>query len=135
MPINDPLEDAGTRSYRRVFGGRPDQIGEVRAFIREHLAGHASGSDVTLTASELTTNAWEHTASGLAGGTFSVQVELRPDDTIRLEVADNGGPAGFGLRKPGKEGGRGLAIVTALSIEWGVTGDASGRTVWAEFKP
>jgi two-component sensor histidine kinase len=135
MPINDPPEVPGTLSHRRVFAGRPDQIAEVRAYVREHLGEHTSVSDVILSASELTTNAWEHTDSGLADGTFSVKIEVRPDDTVRLEVADNGGRASFGLRNLDKEGGRGLAIITAVSIEWGVTGDVSGRTVWAEFKP
>jgi anti-sigma regulatory factor (Ser/Thr protein kinase) len=135
MPTSNPLEQPGTRTYRRVFPGRSDQIGEVRVFIREHLAGHPSTPDVTLVASELTTNAWEHTHSGTAHGTFGVRAELRPDDTIRLEVEDNGGPNTFGQLNPHKEGGRGLGIVDVLTTEWGVTGNAAGRTVWAEFKP
>jgi two-component sensor histidine kinase len=83
-----------------VFPGRMDQISEVRAFIREHLSGHASASDVVLVANELTTNAWAHTASGFAGGSFSVQLELRLDDTVRLEVGDDGGPTRFGGEPP-----------------------------------
>jgi serine/threonine-protein kinase RsbW len=135
MPVNNLPEEPGTRTYRRVFPGRPDQIGEVRQFLRAHLVGHPAGDDVTLVASELTTNAWEHTDSGTQRGTIDVLAVLRPDDTVRLEVADNGGPDAFGITNPGKEGGRGLGIVEALTVDWGVTGNANGRTVWAEFKP
>jgi anti-sigma regulatory factor (Ser/Thr protein kinase) len=90
---------------------------------------------VTLVASELTTNAWEHTHTGKPGGTFTVEARQRPDNTIRLEIHDNGGPSAFGETSTHKEGGRGLGIVTALTSAWGVLGDATGRTVWAEFKP
>jgi anti-sigma regulatory factor (Ser/Thr protein kinase) len=129
MTTNNP---PGSRVYRRIFPGRPDQISEVRRFIRAHLASHQRTADVALVATELTTNAWEHTHSHR--GTFTVCAELRPDDTIRLEVEDNGGPLTFGEYKRDDEGGRGLGIVDALTSKWGVAGDSTGRTVWAEFR-
>jgi serine/threonine-protein kinase RsbW len=134
MELSEPQEEPGARTYRRIFPGRPDQIGEVRRFIREHLADHHRMQDITVVASELTTNAWEHTESSTPHGTFSVCARLRPDDSIRLEVQDNGGPFVFGQPKSDDEGGRGLGIVDALTVEWGVAGDISGRIVWAEFK-
>jgi serine/threonine-protein kinase RsbW len=134
MAPRHPQEEPGTRTYRRTFPGRPDQIGEVRVFLREHLADHARADDITLVASELTTNAWEHTRSGEKHGTFSVRAWLRPDETVRLEVEDHGGPFVFGQLTTDDEGGRGLSIVDFLTAEWGVTGDERGRTVWAEFK-
>jgi serine/threonine-protein kinase RsbW len=134
MALSEPQEEPDARTYRRIFPGRPDQIGEVRRFIREHLADHHRIEDVALVASELTTNAWEHTASSAPQGTFSVCARLRPDDSIRLEVEDKGGPFVFGEAGPDDEGGRGLGIVDALTVEWGVAGDANGRMVWAEFK-
>lgn len=134
MALSESQEEPGTRMYRRTFPGRPDQIGEVRRFIREHLADHHRLQDVTLVASELTTNAWEHTESSEPQGTFSVCARLRPDDSIRLEVEDKGGPFVFGQQRSDDEGGRGLGIVDALTVEWGVAGDVTGRVVWAEFK-
>jgi serine/threonine-protein kinase RsbW len=134
VALNEPREEPGTRTYRRAFPGRPDQIAEVRRFIREHLADHDRMHDVALVASELTTNAWEHTESGTAQGSFSVCARLRPDRSIRIEVEDNGGPFIFGSSKSAGEGGRGLGIVDALTVEWGVAGDVGGRVVWAEFK-
>lgn len=135
MTISTSPEEPGSAACRRVFHGHPDQIGEVRQFIRAHLAGHPSAPDVTLVASELTTNAWEHTRTGTPGGTFTVHTHVRADDTVRLEVQDAGGPTAFGTTCPQKEGGRGLGIVAALTVAWGVIGDAASRTVWAEFKP
>ncbi|WP_433172236.1 ATP-binding protein [Actinoallomurus sp. CA-150999] len=135
MTISTLPEEPGTCIYRRVFHGHADQIGEVRQFLRTHLGGHPSAPDVTLVASELTTNAWEHTNTGKPGGTFTVEARQRADNTIRLEVHDDGGPTGFGETNIHKEGGRGLGIVAALTVTWGVNGDAVGRTVWAEFKP
>lgn len=134
MALCEPQEEPGTRTYRRIFVGRPDQIGEVRRFIHEHLADHYRLEDVVLVASELTTNAWEHTDSSAPQGTFSVCLRLLPDDSIRLEVKDNGGPFAFGQTRSDDEGGRGLGIVDALTAEWGVAGDITGRIVWAEFQ-
>jgi hypothetical protein len=34
-----------------------------------------------------------------------------------------------------REGGRGLTLVQVLTTDWGVKGDANGRTVWTEFAP
>lgn len=136
MMTSTARAESGSRVCRRVFQGRPDQISEVRRFIREHLDGHSSAPDVVLVASELATNAWEHTRTGTPGGTFTVVARRRPDDTIRIEVQDNGGPTEFrSTTSAQKEGGRGLGLVNALTAAWGVTGDAVSRTVWAEFKP
>lgn len=133
MITSTALDD---RIYRRVFDGRPDQIREVRRFIRKHLDGHPSAPDVALVTSELTTNAWEHTRTGVPGGTFTVVARRRPDNAIRIEVQDDGGPSDFrSTTSTQKEGGRGLGLVNALTVAWGVTGDAVSRTVWAEFKP
>ena len=132
MITSTALED---RIYRRVFDGRPDQIREVRRFIRKHLDGHSSAPDVALVASELTTNTWEHTRTGTPGGTFTVVVRRRPNNTIRIEVQDDGGPSTFrSTTRTKNEGGRGLSLVNGLTASWGVTGGADGRTVWAEFK-
>jgi len=133
MTNNNPPESPETRSNRRTFPGRADQISEVRRFVRTQLGDHHRTADVALAASELTTNAWEHTRSRGTEGTFSVLAELRADDTIRLEVEDAGGPSAFGTYAGGDEGGRGLDIIEALASKWGVDGDHSSRTVWAEF--
>ena len=126
----DPQAEA--RQYRRVFAGTRAQVPEARRFVRDLLPNH---QDARLIVSEATTNAVLHTRSGEAGGTFTVVVEVRADGTARLEVEDQGGPAQFGILAQGREGGRGLQIIEALSAAWGIKGDPTGRTIWIDLPP
>lgn len=87
-------------------------------------------ADVHLVATELVTNAYLH-------GQPPVQFELRTgagDHTLRIEVSDYG-PALPAVRQPGgtTPHGRGLLLVEAFSLRWGVETAATGKTVWAEF--
>src|SRR5262245_61478010 len=124
--------DTPSRTHAHTFPGTQDQIRALRRFTRTHLPAQP---DAELIASKLGTNAIKHTRSGQPGGTFRARIHNQTDGTLRLEIDDDGGPATFGRPTLDNEGGRGLAIVAAMSIEWGVTGDINGRTVWAEFKP
>lgn len=86
---------------------------------------------VALVVSELVTNAVVHTASG------RVICEIREgEDTLRIAVRDEGGPAGPRMRDCGEEErGRGLLIVDALCTAWGAdrTGHGTAQIVWAEL--
>ncbi|MGH3155405.1 MAG: ATP-binding protein [Streptosporangiaceae bacterium] len=117
--------------YSRVFPGRTDRIREVRATLGRALADLPMADDVVLTASELGTNAVMHSRSREPGGRFIVRAELFAGDYLWLEVEDGGGP--WTQRSRSDVGGRGLAIVAAVSSEWGVEGDALARVVWARF--
>lgn len=85
--------------------------------------------DVGLVASELLTNAVVHARS-------SVRLQLRRSDHLLVSVQDDVP----GLLPPAQtadeqrdlwsEGGRGLALVAALSTAWGVRQTAPGKTVW-----
>lgn len=121
-----------TDRWHRIFPGKREQVREARRFIRAHLPHHP---DAELIASELVTNAVEHTRTGEPGGVFSALIRRQPDGTAYLEIEDQGGPAAFGLPTPDREGGWGLYLVAALTTAWGVKGDAAGRTVWAELPP
>ncbi|MBB5626856.1 ATP-binding protein [Sphaerisporangium krabiense] len=122
----------GTGEWQQTFLGRVEQVRAVRRFVKTHLPDHA---DADLIASELATNAVEHTHTGQPGGTFTATVKHHPDGTAYIEIADQGGPIAFGARTSTREGGRGLHLVTALTTTWGVKGDAAGRIVWAELPP
>jgi serine/threonine-protein kinase RsbW len=83
-----------------------------------------------LVASELVTNAICHGRD---------PIEFRADVTeriVRVEVRDGGAPlaADANYPDPWSTTGRGLAIVEAVSRDWGVEwhGDG-GKTVWAEL--
>jgi serine/threonine-protein kinase RsbW len=122
--------------WRRVFPGREDQVGQVRRFVAELLAGYPERDDIALCASELATNAIRHTASG-RGGLFAVELSWT-GMTIRLAVADGGAPAGPALRQHDpdalEEAGRGLDVVASLCDSYGAEGDHRGRVIWAQFR-
>jgi anti-sigma regulatory factor (Ser/Thr protein kinase) len=120
---------------RREFRGRADQVGAARRFVSAALKIGSPLRDVTrLLVSEAVTNAVLHSASGDAGGRFTVEYQL-DDRRLRVEVIDNGGPGGPRRRVHHIESitGRGLELFDALSDRWGVDGGPGGRTVWFEL--
>lgn len=104
-------------------------------FVTALLSGRACCHPARQIASELASNAVAHTASGQPDGWFVVHVLLFPD-RVRVCVFDLGHPHNTPTLKnsaPDQETGRGLSLVAALAAQWGVQGDAAGRTVWAEL--
>lgn len=83
--------------------------------------------DACLVASELATNAIVHTH-----GPFTVTVATG-FGSVLLTVGDESPTMSSTTLPPEwEDGGRGLAIVAALSTEWGVTSEAhGGKSVWA----
>lgn len=121
--------------WTRTFDGLPEQVAEVREFVRRIVGDLVDGADdVELVASELAANAIRHSASGNPGGYFVVQVAAF-SDAWHVRVTDQGS---LGSPTPmdaeeADETGRGLAVVIALTRAWGVIGGSAGhRTVWAE---
>jgi serine/threonine-protein kinase RsbW len=119
----------------RSYPGHPAQVAGVRTFLAGVLADCPAAEDVILMADELASNAVQHSNSRAPGGTFGLRVLARRGESVRVEVADAGGR----WARPGCAdqvtdgytlGGRGLRIVEALAVAWGVNGDESGRTVW-----
>lgn len=116
----------------RVFGGTPDQVREVREFVREHLAGHPAASDAVVVASELATNSILHSASSRPGGQFLVHAAVTSDRQAALIVADQGGPFHPGRRTHGQRGesGRGLAVVRSLTSLFRICNHDSGHRIF-----
>ncbi len=119
------------RACARTYPGSPEQISAVRAALRELLDGCPIADDAILCASELAANAALHSDSRKRGGQFTVRAEIRPGDYVWIQVEDNGGP----WIEPAKEQcrGHGLDVIRALTSDWGIHGDHTGRTVWARF--
>jgi len=115
------------------YPGRPEAVGQARAWVAGCVAGCPAVGDVVLCVSEAASNAVKFTRSR-TGGTFTVRIVARPG-RVRIEVADQGGPNAPVPRAPanGAEGGRGLALIAALATAWGVNGGDAGRCVWMEF--
>jgi anti-sigma regulatory factor (Ser/Thr protein kinase) len=125
----------GQERARRIFPGRPDQVGPARRFVvaavgRDTLAGELAA----LLTSEAVTNAVLHTASGGEGGSLTIEYVLA-DGTLRVEVHDRGAPTEPRRRVHHVESvtGRGLDLFDALCARWGVEGDPDGRVVWFEL--
>jgi len=93
--------------------------------------------DAGLVISELISNALRH-ASPLPGSAVKVSWTLL-QDSVEVAVSDGGGPTAPAVNEPTSWsiGGRGLGIVSRLSLRWGVRGPEGGdepeTTVWAEL--
>lgn len=126
--------------------GVPSSVAVARHCAAAMLtaAGHAYLDDALLVLSELATNAVLHTRAGLAYGTFRVQVADLGDgkEGVLIEVID---PEPWSIPEARCseeiESGRGLPLVDALSLRWGVrTRQLSagkgfaGKGVWAEVQ-
>jgi anti-sigma regulatory factor (Ser/Thr protein kinase) len=101
----------------------------ARRLIADRLGDHPRYGDLLLCVSEVITNAVIHAHSA---PTMNVSIGA---DRIRFEVGDDD-PAlpvrrVHDLQAPT---GRGLRILDALSLDWGVTTAVDGKVVWFEFE-
>lgn len=120
--------------YTASYPGRADQVRYVRRDLEKLLEDCPAADDILTCASELATNAVQHSRSRWPGGTLTLHVEVSRGDHVRIAVDDNGGPWGETGSSP--DCGRGLVIVAGLAAQWGIAvpRDRAGRTVWALFE-
>jgi DNA-binding XRE family transcriptional regulator len=117
-------------TWSRPFPATPQQVGEVRRFLADILAGRPAAGDAVLCLSELATNAVLHSRSAAPGAQFTVHATLK-DDQLRIEVNDDGGPWHWPDGTDDQQHGRGLVIVSRLSTAWGRAGTPeTGWTAW-----
>jgi anti-sigma regulatory factor (Ser/Thr protein kinase) len=120
------------QSISQSWPALPTSVAGVRDFVTGEVTPYLSTQAVEsarVVASELATNAVQH-----AGTPFTVTVDWIGDQ-VTLRVADAapgvpvaGPPGGLDVR------GRGLLLVDALSVAWGVSNEAAGgKSVWASF--
>jgi anti-sigma regulatory factor (Ser/Thr protein kinase) len=144
VPVPHPHPVTGREAHGPVprseeFGLPADvaAVAQARCLVGTLLAGWGlSGEpadDVILILSELVTNAIAHSG----GSRIICRVHLR-GDRVRTEVEDERrGTDVPAMREPDTydQGGRGLLLVSRLSIDWGVDEAAggTGRVVWAEL--
>jgi serine/threonine-protein kinase RsbW len=115
------------------YPARADQVRKARQSLARLLDARPAAADAVLCLSELATNATIHSRSRRPGGRFTVRVCMRLDDSLRVEVQDEGGPWTLPEDADGRHG-RGLLIVRKLVREFGCSGDSdSGRTIWFEM--
>ena len=119
-------------SHQSEFAAEARSVARARAFVRGHLVDHGPADlveDVELVVSELATNAVVH-----AGSPFTVTLGAS-EESVLLEVRDRAhtSPTLVAVRT-WETSGRGIAIVQALSRDWGVSELTSGgKSVWVVF--
>lgn len=116
-----------------AFTPHPEAVGLARRQVRQVLAGSGVSSDVietvALIVSELLTNAIRY-----CDVRHQVHAAvLRDGDQLRVEVSDpSDAKPTLTTAGPDDEGGRGLVLVQALAVDFGVRDRAViGKTVWA----
>jgi anti-sigma regulatory factor (Ser/Thr protein kinase) len=104
-----------------------EAVPEVRRQFRQH------GYDVGLCVTELLTNVIDHVGEGTP---VTVRVLGTPYGSTRVEVTDPDPRALPVLLRasPSDESGRGLALLDALALRWGVEQGAGCKTVWCEVE-
>ncbi|WP_018564912.1 ATP-binding protein [Streptomyces sp. PsTaAH-124] len=113
------------------LAAHPRAVAQVRRAVREHL-GVPCG-DVQLCVSELLSNVILHVGEG-APVSVRVRCPDGADGPVRVEVGDREPHAWLVVRDAGEEeeSGRGLLLLDAVALRWGVTPNGHGKTVWCD---
>jgi anti-sigma regulatory factor (Ser/Thr protein kinase) len=120
----------------RTFVGAARSAADARSFAQDVMGNLVDRSvppsfcaDVELVVSELVTNA-------VRAGSACVLVTVEHiDGQVVVRVVDGaGGWPRQRIAGVTDVGGRGLALVDALSARWGVRALADGKVVWAELQ-
>ena len=119
--------------YSEVFERAVDAIGVVRRRVRQVVAdeGRRDLDDrVALAVSELTTNALLH------GGGETLCVEVAIDAGAVVVTVHDASPMPPVLKHVDADtvGGRGLALVAAVSDSWGYQPTPAGKSVWCRWE-
>ncbi|MFJ7292021.1 ATP-binding protein [Streptomyces collinus] len=115
---------------QNAAGHDPGAARHPRRGVRHALRPH--GIDVQLCASELVTNVIRHVGEGVP---VTVRV-WRDGRRVRLGISDPGPralPILVAAAAADAESGRGLALLDALAVRWGVEQEAGRKTVWCEL--
>jgi anti-sigma regulatory factor (Ser/Thr protein kinase) len=125
--IHVPHDPAGAREARRALDA-----------ALENLVPPNLRADALLVAAELLGNAVRH-AAPLPGGEITLGWRVQTDEVdtiIDLRVCDGGSTLVPRERipEPDAVGGRGLAIVSALTRAWGVERYDASQCVWARLR-
>ncbi|GGT37134.1 ATP-binding protein [Streptomyces purpureus] len=109
----------------------PKSVAGVRDTLRDYVGGPCP--DLQLCVSELVTNVITHVGEGTP---VSVRIAATGDGRTRVEVTDPDPRAWPVLRRAtdADESGRGLALLDAVAVRWGVNQGPGSKTVWCELR-
>ncbi|MEK2478143.1 ATP-binding protein [Streptomyces noursei] len=108
----------------------PKEVPMLRQAVRAHLGASAS-CEVELCVSELVGNVIRHVGEGAP---VTVHVRRIGDGRTRIEVIDPDPRALPVLLRAtvDDENGRGIALLDAVALRWGVRQEEASKTVWCE---
>ncbi|MQS36154.1 ATP-binding protein [Streptomyces katsurahamanus] len=111
-----------------------ESAGTARDLVHTALVGWGMNgliNEGVLLVTELVANAAVHTWCH----TITVSVSPPGQELVRIEVSDQSTALPVQRTASGDDtGGRGLALVDALSFRWGADAESQGKRVWAELK-
>ncbi|MFF4792217.1 ATP-binding protein [Streptomyces sp. NPDC001276] len=139
MPALNRQSTTPARTFTQRFSAtrRGARLARLLAAYQLTEWGHPRGTEahdsVVLVVAELAANAVLH--GRVPGRDFALALSFEEGrDVVRIEVTDTH-PALPARMTPGpdEDGGRGLVIVDALAVDWGLRNRLGpGKTVWAE---
>ncbi|MFB6962345.1 ATP-binding protein [Streptomyces sp. NPDC056309] len=139
MPALNRQSTTSARTFTQRFSAtrRGARLARLLAAYQLTEWGHPRGTEahdsVVLVVAELAANAVLH--GRVPGRDFALALSFEEGrDVVRIEVTDTH-PALPARMTPGPDegGGRGLVLVDALAVDWGLRNRLGpGKTVWAE---
>ncbi|WP_335935088.1 SpoIIE family protein phosphatase [Streptomyces sp. PTD5-9] len=132
----DPGSPRAPRLHQYVHQADPEGLSDARTMVRQALCdwGMAELADDTeLVTDELLVNVLLHTEGGAV---LTLEVLPEPVRRVRLSVQDRSSvwPR---RRSPGETAtsGRGLLLLDAVTVRWGIEPRGEGKAVWCEIGP
>ncbi|WEH38121.1 SpoIIE family protein phosphatase [Streptomyces sp. AM 2-1-1] len=124
------------RLHQYIHQADPQGLSDARSIVRQALADWDMADfadDAELVTGELLVNVLLHTEGGAV---LTVEVLPEPVLRIRLSVQDRSS-AWPRRRTPGETStsGRGLLLMDAVSLRWGIEPRGEGKAVWCELGP
>ncbi|MCG7525450.1 ATP-binding protein [Streptomyces sp. OfavH-34-F] len=110
----------------------PEAVPELRRMLRARFAGVDAG-DLLLCVSELVANVITHVGERTP---VTLRVTATHTGRVRVAVSDPAPTVWPILREAGPEGtsGRGLLLIDAVALRWGVEQGPYRKTVWCELR-
>ncbi|QGV82190.1 SpoIIE family protein phosphatase [Streptomyces ficellus] len=132
----DPGTPRAPRIHQYIHQADPQGLSEARAVVRRALRDwdmRGFADDAELVTGELLGNVLLHTEGGAV---LTLEVLPEPVRRVRLTVQDRSS-AWPRRRTPGEAAtsGRGLLLLDALALRWGVEPRGEGKAVWCEIGP
>ena len=130
-------------SWTSSISPSPEAPSVARSFVESSMgSAYADVTVVAETCEDLVVIVSELVTNAVQAATTDLRVDLEiVDRIVRLAVTDaaSGMPSVSGPAATDQPYGRGLAIVAALSHDWGVlptgaAGGPAGKTVWARLE-